>query len=717
MKKHFGKTLLIMLLIMAIAVLAACSSTVTDPEAPAVEEPAAAVEEEPMEEAPEEPAEEPMEEEAAEEPAEEPMEEEAAEEPAEEPMEEEAAEEPMEEEAMADVPMADAIDLIHTTGNNQRTITYQQATPIELPDGTVISQGTQKPTWQYISDQMGFAINDMTIQDQAAGEMIDVNAATGFEGADVFGGQGIGDDFMAYGAQGYFVRLNDHLDMMPDFAAYLEENPNIAKAITAYDGGIYHIPYAAELGNYARVFNARETWVTTLLDSADGLEAETATLTPVYEGYWDRHATNVVDLQNEAAGGTLTQEVALSTLLDYIAETYPDLEKPSDLYLGETAQYDIDELVALWRVVELSPNTLSKATVGEVVADAEIAPFFVRRARDRGDALRLINYWGGQRVYGSDSYGARFYTDADGVLQYSHAEDGFLEGIEYLSQLYAEGLIHSEFYDESLSDNFRDSMYASDDEADHFQFGFSTIDWIASTTASNADVVSILPPITTIGGDDMIHFMENTRVIKPDGWAISTASSEEEINSALTLFNYFFTEDGNNAQNYGPPDITQEVGGIYTGPDGIDYPKFTQWALDTACEVKNCDISGFLRDYVGSQIPIGYQKEIGFEMQYTQNNGPAAWALYTGQGVESTNYEAESSLLRLVPPVFSLTEQDTAKLGQLAISDEQIEQLYLYIAGADTALGSTEELKQMFLDAGLEDYVEVYRNAYARMTE
>ena len=51
---------------------------------------------------------------------------------------------------------------------------------------------------------------------------------------------------------------------------------------------------------------------------------------------------------------------------------------------------------------------------------------------------------------------------------------------------------------------------------------------------------AMLPPLTQVGSDEFIHFSENTRVIKPDGWAISTASSEEEINAALTLFDYFF---------------------------------------------------------------------------------------------------------------------------------------------------------------------------------
>ncbi len=77
----------------------------------------------------------------------------------------------------------------------------------------------------------------------------------------------------------------------------------------------------------------------------------------------------------------------------------------------------------------------------------------------------------------------------------------------------------------------------------------------------------------------------------------------------------------------------------------------------------------------------------------------------------------KTRLFRLVPPVFSLTEQDLAKLGQLAINEEQVDQIFLFITGADTAVDSVDALKQMYLDAGIEDYVQVYRNAYARMTE
>ena len=683
MKKKAKILLLISVMLIGLLAFTGCGGGVTDPDATATT---------PVEEAP-------------------PPTDKPVEEPAEEPTEE-AVEEPEEPEVV----LAESLDLNIAVGNNNRTITYQQATPLEIPEGTVISQGDLKGTWQYIQERLGIQFNDVAIQDQAASEMMDVAAATGFDGATVFGGNSIAEDFMSYGAQGYFVRLNDYLDQMPNFAAYLEENPNIAKAVTAYDGGIYHIPYAAELGNYARVLCGRETWVTALLDSDEALEAETHTLTPAYEGYWDRNPTNVIALQNEAAGGTLTRDVARQVMLDYIAETYPDLEKPSDQYLNDTAKYDIDELVALWRVVELSPNTLSKVTTGDVVEGTEISPFFVRQSSYREDLLRLIQYFGGQRVHGSDSYAARFYLDADGVLQFSYAEDKFLEGVGYLADIYSEGLVHSEFADLSNSERFRNPLYTEDDVEGHQQFGFMTLDWIASTTASNPDVVGMLPPLTTVGSDEFIYFNENTRVIKPDGWAISTASSPEEINAALVVFDYFFSEEGHIVQNYGPPWGRVE-GGVFVGMDGIEYPEFNQWILDAACELKKCDMSGFLRDFIGSQIPIGYQKEIGFEWQYTKNRGWDAWALWIGVGVKTTSYGSEAPLFRLVPPVFSLTEQDTAKLGQLAVGEDQVDAIFLFITGADTAVDSIEALKALYVDAGLEDYVEVYRNAYARMTE
>lgn len=636
---------------------------------------------------------------------------------AEEEEKEEMAEEVKEEEVM-ELEYADTLKINFAMGNNARTMTYQQANPLTLEDGTVIAQGDLKPTWQYIQEQMGFTIEDVTIQDQKATEMIDLSAATGFKDATVYGGNSIAEDLMNYGAQGYFINLSDYLKYMPNFNAYLEANPNVATSITAYDGGVYHIPYVAEIDNYARVFAGRAEWVQLLLDSEDQLVDETATLTTAYTGYWDRNASNVIDLQNEAAGGTLDRATALSVLVEYIDATYPELENRSDLYVGETAAFDIDELVALWRVIELSPNTLSKQVTGEVVDGANISAFFTRKSRFREDLMHLINYFGGQKAHASDSYFARLYVDENGEMQYSYANDKFLEGVDQLSNIYAEGLIHSEFADLSVTDDFRKAMFFSDAAEGQQQFGFMTYDWIGSTTASNDAIVGFLPPVTTIeaaGITDFVHFVENSRVIKPDGWSISAAASEEEINAAVKLFDYMFSREGQVTQIYSIPSTLVE-GEVFVGADGTEYPKFSQWLLDTADEFKSGNVPAFLRDFMGSLLHIGYQKEIGFELQYTSENGFAAWELYTDADVMKTTYGATNQYFKLMPPIISLNDQELAKLGTVSVGTDQVDLMFQYIVGADGAVASVDEIAAAYDQAGIDTYLDVYAGAYERQT-
>lgn len=614
--------------------------------------------------------------------------------------------------------VAEVLNIQHAQGNNSRTMTYQKANPLTLPDGTIITQGELKPTWQYVEKQLGFKISDNTVQDQKGSEMMDIAAATSFSSDTIYGGQSIIEDFMKYGSQGYLENLKDNLDKMPHFKAYLEANPNIATAITAYDGGIYFAPYAAELGNYARAYIGRPAWVVALLDSTDELEAETHTLNVAYNGYWDRNATNVIDLQNAAAnGGVLDQATALKVLKDYIVATYPNLSKPSDLYVGDTGNYDIDELVALWRVIELSPNTLSKVSTGAVVPNSEISPFFVRKSKYRYDLLRMLTAFNGTRVHSSDSENARHYVDNDGVMHYSYADEGFLDKLNYLQQWFSEGLVHSEFADLSIKDEFRKSLFFADDNEGQRQFGFMTFDWFGSTTKGSDKTFAFLPPVTTItdaGITDYVHYIENTRAIKPDGWSISSAASEPQKNAAYKLFDYMYSEEGHKAQIYSIPEAT-EADAVFVGPDGTEYPKFSEWTVSAAEEFKNGDISSFLRDFMGSLLTVGYQKEIGFELQVTSEHGFEGWDLYTKADVLTMSYDAESNYLRVMPPVISLTEQDVAKLGTVAVGEDQNDKLYIFITGDGSVVGSTEEIKKEYADAGIDKYLSVYQTAYDRM--
>jgi hypothetical protein len=609
-----------------------------------------------------------------------------------------------------------------------RSFSYNHSSPLTMPDGTVIKTGDLKPFWQWVEKETGIVLEDVTTQATAT-EIMQTQSATGFKDANIYGGNSTAESLMSYGTQGYFIDIGKFVtdEYMPNFRRYLERNGSVREAITAYDGGIYFLPYIAEIGYYARVFLCRQSWVSALLDGRVTPEQETKTLPVSYQPFWvgpnARHSSNAAALQNAAAtGGTLNFTAARTALLNHIKAAYPSLQKPSDLYLGPKAQYDIDELVALWRVIRLAPNTLSKLVTGAVVPNADIIPYFPRQTSYREDLLRFANYFGGQRVFGSDSYGAKFYLDEKGNLNYSYTEANFLDNVlPKLKSLYAEGLVAPDFATTSIKDNFRNIYYGGDLRQGHNKFGFMTYDFIPSTTSvslgggkTQADVEGILPPLTKIpAAGGFVHYMENTRVIKPDGWAISSVTGGEKLRQALKLFDFMFSEKGSSAQNFGMPEMIDKE--PYIGSGGIAYPRMNKWFNDQAAAFSNGDGSLFARSFIGFNFPIGYEKSIGFEQQYTTVYGERAWKLYDDAKVTTSTYNKTSSpYFSLVPPVFSLTEQQQRQLLDANIGVTQVDLIFSYITTGATSIA---DIKKAYADGKIDAYIQVYRDAYAMVAK
>ena len=192
---------------------------------------------------------------------------------------------------------SDTLRIAHAQ-NNRNTLTYNQANPLTMPDGSTISQGDLKPIWQIFSDKLGFQIEDTALQDATADEYMELQSATGFNEAAVYSGA-MAEHFMKFGQEGYFVDLSERMDDMPNLQSFLAENPTIEQNLTAPDGGIYYAPYVQEIGYHSMVFFGRPDWPISLLDSEDALETETETIDIAYKGVWeDRNEQNVIDLQN-----------------------------------------------------------------------------------------------------------------------------------------------------------------------------------------------------------------------------------------------------------------------------------------------------------------------------------------------------------------------------------------------------------------------------------
>ena len=107
-----------------------------------------------------------------------------------------------------------ALKINYAAGNKSRTITYNQESPLNLPDGTNVTAGMLKPVWSHLQQVLNVTVTDVTTQDQKATEMIDTASTTNFAEANIFGGNSIADDLMYYGTEGKFVNLSQMMDQV-----------------------------------------------------------------------------------------------------------------------------------------------------------------------------------------------------------------------------------------------------------------------------------------------------------------------------------------------------------------------------------------------------------------------------------------------------------------------------------------------------------------------
>lgn len=69
------------------------------------------------------------------------------------------------------------------------------------------------------------------------------------------------DNNMTYLSSGLFVQLDEYLELMPNYSAFLEKNPTIKAALTAVDGHIYYVPQTVVTSTYQPVMMYNMPWI------------------------------------------------------------------------------------------------------------------------------------------------------------------------------------------------------------------------------------------------------------------------------------------------------------------------------------------------------------------------------------------------------------------------------------------------------------------------
>lgn len=516
---------------------------------------------------------------------------------------------------------------------------------ITLADGVTYHSGDLKPTWVEVQNVLG-----VTFEDKYQGN----SAAKEFEywkdrlsEVDMVSGTAV--LLSEYGETGALVNIAEYLDKMPNFKAYLEENPIVRLSITGNTttGAIYFSPYFDGVNDIERMPLMRADWVQKLLDGEGAFEAPACnnTAEPAYEPYMPLEGTvdvdvvtpdgtavetitknydaagNIVAKMNEA--GSMSGVEAVNMLRSYIDQAYDGYygTSRSDLFIGQNAAWDADELVALLRCVVANPQTLNGTD--------SVQGLFSREDNNnqrRVDMFRFAGILFGVR--GLESRQDYLYVGEDGMLYDARQMPETYEALENMNAMVQEGLISKAFVDMSEEST---KTYLQND------LGFMHYDYNQTQTVYNATVLNdgekymavMIPVAHWYDGTEedgvYMRFTESWRSVKTDGWGISKAGVGDDtnkLNAALALIDYAYSDKGMILMSYGPDAFikTNDDGSYVTfNFNGKEMPVIADATYDELWEKASGNYTNYARQYLGSTL--SFAKSQAFEYQCTHQVG------------------------------------------------------------------------------------------------
>ena len=565
---------------------------------------------------------------------------------------------------------------------------------VKLADGITYHAGDFKPTWVAIQDKFGFVIEDYYAGDKDTDNYTKwtVDDET-LKTIDMFSGSA--SQLQEGGAAGKIVNIAEYLDKMPNFKAFLEANPIVRMSLTGSvdgedAGAIYGSPYFDGLDDIEKMPLMRGDWVVKLLDGEGEFTADSSDYlaSPVYQAYMPTEGKVEVDVvegdsvktiaKDYDAYGNIVEKMnaekelsgvdAVNMLREYIDKTYDGYygTTRSDLFLGQNAAWDADEMVALLRCVVANSATLN--------ADGEkVAGLFSREEANnsrRADLYRLAGILFGVR--GLESRQDFLYLDASGALLDARTQDETYDALARMNDLVQEGLISADFVASSEDNNTKSDDYIKNDK------GFMSYDYNQTQTIFNENgslgddevYTAVLIPVAKWddGEEKYMRFTESWRSAKPGGWAISKlgiGDDENKLNACLALIDYAYSREGQILLSYGPEAFRDDDNtfDFY----GVEMPHISEQTYSDLWSLAKGNYTNFARQYLGSTL--SFNKTQAFEMECTTKVGKEGLqkvvnAIKLGVIKHPELELTENPFYTIVPTVLPLTDEDNAKLKE-----------------------------------------------------
>lgn len=556
-----------------------------------------------------------------------------------------AAAAPEATEAAEDLAFAEGTILRMATGyNSTKTGLFFDAEVagegIQLADGVTYQAGDLKPTWVEVQNRLGMVFEDKYQGNSAQKEfeywkdrlnevdMVSGNATTLNE----------------YGTAGSLVNIADYLDQMPNFKAYLEANPIVRLSITGdtSTGAIYFSPYFDGVNDIERMPLMRVDWVQKLLDGEGEFTAEACgkTKAPVYEPYMPTSgkitvdvvtpdgssveqvtkdydaAGNIIALMNEA--GVMDGVTAVNMLRTYIDTAYNGYygTERSNLFVGQNAAWDADELVALLRCVVSNAKTLNGTD--------SIQGLFSRE--DDNNQRRVDMYRFGGTLFGVRGVESRqewLYVGADGLLHDCRQEAETYLALERMNAMAQEGLISKSFLDNSKESS--STMLENDLGFMHYDYNQTQTILNDTKLQEGEKYMAVMVPVAhwydgSNADGVYMRFTESWRSVKTDAWAISAAGvagDENKLNAALKLIDYAYSPEGMILMSYGP-DAFIKQGETFLF-NGEEMPVIADATFEELQKLTAGNYTNYARQYLGSTL--SFAKSQAFEYQCTNAIG------------------------------------------------------------------------------------------------
>ena len=569
---------------------------------------------------------------------------------------------------------------------------------VTLADGKTYNTGDLKPTWVRVQEVLKVVFENK-YQGNSAAKEFDYWKEQ-LDQVDML--SGTASTLTDYGQNGSVVNLAEYLDKMPNFKAYLEANPIVRLSITGNTdtGAIYFSPYFDGVADIERMPLMRTDWVQKLLDGEGEFTAEASKNIEgySYEAYMpvngkvaietptlDGKSTETVTKDYDAAGNiivnmnsyldrnTMTGVEAVNMLREYIDKAYNGYygTTRSNLFVGQNAAWDADELVALLRCVVANPQTLNGTDT--------VQGLFTREDNNNQRRVDMFRFAGTLfGVRGLESRQDFLFVGEDGKMHDARQEASTYEALARMNDLVKEGLISEAFVNKSEEST---KTYLQND------LGFMHYDYNQTQTIYNESGVldaangekymAAMVPVARWQdgqGEQFMRFTESWRSVKTDGWGISVAGiagDQNKLNAALKLIDYAYSEEGTILMSYGPDEfIKKNADGSYVtfNFNGKQMPEIADATRKELWEKAGGNYTNYARMYLGSTL--SFMKSQAFEYQCTTEAGrEGAGFISNAIGLGTIKHPelalADNPWYTSVPTVLPTTEQDTATIKGL----------------------------------------------------